>query len=543
MRSLIASRGQSSGLRPRLRGYHQFLGKSITLRSATPPVHVPFCHSSVSEVDDLLWTSHVSKRINLSIAIEDAVSTAQSKFQTGQQPDVAIVFVSSAYADQYERVVPLLREHLPSLKYVFGTSGFGVIGSSPEGPQEIEHAPAITVTLAKLPQTDVSVRHVTNENLPDGDAPPAQWSNLVGVPLGTAHLKYTNFVIVADITFTRLNELLGGLDFAFPEAEKIGGLASSGVMGDARAMWGWSSQQEGAEEGSGMFRTGAVVLALHGAVAFELVIAQGCRPLCGRVWSMQRLEGGNQLVAAVRDPRQGADAQVVPPLTALKADFAAMKISGSELSSVARNLALGLSPDDFEDIVRPEDLLIRGVGFDPSTGHMAIGDRPRVGARFMFMVRDREGAMQDLGRHCLALKRRSLEATLSLAPGAAPPSPFGMLVFSCNGRGTALYGEQHYDSRQLGQYVSAPCAGFMGNGEIGTVNSITHLHGFTCAVALLRSMPVSAVLPESTFSFGEAGGAASSGGGEGAMPPAAPGAQGAGVGDADPRPDEDAAGS
>lgn len=135
-------------------------------------------------------------------------------------------------------------------------------------------------------------------------------------------------------------------------------------------------------------------------------------------------------------------------------------------------------------------------------------------------VRDREGAQQDLTSHCLAYKRRELAAMLGgsslfgtsstdarsgSSGGAAPdqqqaqqlgkeqqqqqlpeqplhkPEPqsqqaqqpaqprqqrraFGMLLFSCNGRGTSLYNEPSWDSRTLAGYIPVPVSGFMCNG-------------------------------------------------------------------------------
>ncbi len=36
--------------------------------------------------------------------------------------DIAIVFVSAAFGNDFDRLVPLLRERLPALKHVFGCS-------------------------------------------------------------------------------------------------------------------------------------------------------------------------------------------------------------------------------------------------------------------------------------------------------------------------------------------------------------------------------------------------------------------------------------
>ena len=64
--------------------------------------------------------------------------------------------------------------------------------------------------------------------------------------------------------------------------------------------------------------------------------------------------------------------------------------------------------------------------------------------------------------------------------GDAGSAPAGALVFSCNGRGTAMFGPRDHDAamvqRELG---GAPAAGFFAAGEIGPVGGRSFLHGFT----------------------------------------------------------------
>jgi len=101
-------------------------------------------------------------------------------------------------------------------------------------------------------------------------------------------------------------------------------------------------------------------------------------------------------------------------------------------------------------------------------------------------VRDREGAQQDLTAHCLAYKRRELAAMLGGSSSSSDIQQqqsqeqpdqqqqqqqqqqrraFGMLLFSCNGRGMSLYDEPSWDSRTLAGFIPVPCSGFMCNGE------------------------------------------------------------------------------
>lgn len=157
------------------------------------------------------WSCCVSRRINLELAVEEAVAGALREAPQ-QQPELAIVFVSSAYTAEYSSVVEQLRAAVPSLTYIVGSSvrrwraharafalllllpaataasgrghthclplaacnplpqGYGVIGSTDEGPEEIEHAPALSITLACLPGVQLSITHVTPDALPDGGA-------------------------------------------------------------------------------------------------------------------------------------------------------------------------------------------------------------------------------------------------------------------------------------------------------------------------------------------------------------------------------------
>lgn len=143
----------------------------------------------------LQWSSYVSRRINLDLAVEEAVEEVLKDFQPETPATVAIVFLSSAFVGEYDQVVAELRKRLPSLKVVWGSTvsasrqrllavvfscavpfthhpcmlqGYGVIGTTAEGPEEIEHAPALSLALGHLPGVELSVTRVTASNLPDG---------------------------------------------------------------------------------------------------------------------------------------------------------------------------------------------------------------------------------------------------------------------------------------------------------------------------------------------------------------------------------------
>jgi small ligand-binding sensory domain FIST len=88
-------------------------------------------------------------------------------------------------------------------------------------------------------------------------------------------------------------------------------------------------------------------------------------------------------------------------------------------------------------------------------------------------ARDAESAHVDL-RSALDRRARAL---------ASPPA--GALVFACNGRGQAMFGEPGHDAGTVASALAgAPSAGFFAAGEIGPVGQECFLHGFTATVAL-----------------------------------------------------------
>ena len=61
----------------------------------------------------------------------------------------------------------------------------------------------------------------------------------------------------------------------------------------------------------------------------------------------------------------------------------------------------------------------------------------------------------------------------------------GALLFSCNGRGLAMFGAPDHDASTLERvFGGAPAAGFFAAGEIGPVGGESFLHGFTATVAI-----------------------------------------------------------
>jgi small ligand-binding sensory domain FIST len=131
------------------------------------------------------------------------------------------------------------------------------------------------------------------------------------------------------------------------------------------------------------------------------------------------------------------------------------------------------------DAGKPEyehgDFLVRGLlGADPQEGSIAVGASVSTGQVVRLHARDARSADRDL-RASLGLRRTALGGR----------RPAGALMFTCNGRGRAMFGVADHDSEALAAELGAvPTAGFFAAGEIGPVGGECFLHGFTATVAV-----------------------------------------------------------
>ncbi|MFP3386753.1 FIST N-terminal domain-containing protein, partial [Tritonibacter sp. SIMBA_163] len=71
------------------------------------------------------------------------------------------------------------------------------------------------------------------------------------------------------------NDLLEGLDFAYPNGKKVGGLASAMAMGMQTGLF----FETATEERVALVKEGIVGVALSGNIEMDTIVAQGCRPV------------------------------------------------------------------------------------------------------------------------------------------------------------------------------------------------------------------------------------------------------------------------
>lgn len=402
--------------------------------------------------NQIQWVNALSTNASLEKAIDEVVTKIKSKLTTN--PDIGIVFISSAFASDYPRLMPILLEKLP-LPCVIGCGGGGIVGMKNDyQPKEVEGYPALSLTVASLPDVEINPFYVTSQDLPDLDSPPNQWWDMIGVSME----KQPSFILLSDSFSTKINELLEGLDFAYPNTIKLGGLASASTMGVGSGLFYF----DGEDSDEYFFSQGTVGVALSGNIKVDSIVAQGCRPI-GDIF--QVTQGERNIIIEMTDNVGNTD----NPLKLLRQLIAQLSPEDQELAQYA--LFIGIVGDEFKLQLKPGDFLIRNlVGVDPKYGAIAVGDKIRTGQRVRFHLRDAKASADDLETLLTNYCNEKSDTASSV----------GALMFSCMGRGEGLYGKPNFDSQLFLDYVTdIPLAGFFCNGEIGQVGSTTFLHGYT----------------------------------------------------------------
>ncbi|MDP8953170.1 MAG: FIST C-terminal domain-containing protein [Actinomycetota bacterium] len=390
------------------------------------------------------WATAISRKTSFEDALLECAQGVRESLGPGPVT-LALAFVTPHFAEYYGRLHEVFQEVLGP-ETLLGCSAGGVIG----GGEEVERLPAVTLTAARLPDVTVRPFHVAGNALPDPDGPPDSWERLVGVK----RVEEPQFVLLADPFTARPEALLAGLDYAFPDSAKIGGLASGATSPGLNALF---LNEE-------VFDGGTVGVALNGNVVVDTVVAQGCKPI-GELMRVTKCE------ANVLYELDGRTA-----FSALKDVFLSLNERDRELMGVS--LFLGIVMDEFKEEPEAGDFLIRNLmGTDPESGAVAVGEYLQEGMRVRFHLRDAEASAQDL--HSVLAGYESSPPHKDAVSGA--------LLFSCLGRGEHLYKKPNFDTGVFKQHLGdVPVGGFFCNGEIGPVGGATFLHGYTSSFGLFR---------------------------------------------------------
>jgi small ligand-binding sensory domain FIST len=356
--------------------------------------------------------------------------------------DLAVAFYSPHHADAMPAIAERLQRELEP-RCLIGCQGEGVIGTD----REVENGPALSLWLANWGgQVELEAVHLTANTTPDGptlfgwpdalvDADPA---NAIMLLLGD---PYT--FPAAELFLPRVNEDYKGL--------RVHGGMASGMTGQGQTVL--FADGEPKDEG-------AVGVLLRGQVGLRSVVSQGCRPV------------GKPLVVTKAKDNMIFELGGRPPVFHLRDLLEQLPEADRQLFQNGPHL--GVAMTEYKDTFGRGDFLVRNLyAMDPSNGAIAITDRARAGQTVQFLIRDAASADEDFRE----LLHHSAEGRAA--------RPQSALLFTCNGRGSRLFGSPGHDAGAIAkEFGDIPCAGFFAAGELGPVGGSNYLHGFTASAVL-----------------------------------------------------------
>jgi small ligand-binding sensory domain FIST len=367
----------------------------------------------------------ISQHPDPAAAVGDVVGSVLE--QVGQQPDTAVLFTTAEHTDSIHEIVESVRTLLAPTVLI-GATAQAVIG----GTLEAEEGPAISLWAGRLGAVE-AVRLETI-SAPEGTA-------VVGMPDVAAHGPRTLLLLTEPRTFPA-SALMHAANRQYPDLQIVGGVASCSVRNHVIL-------------NDLVHDDGAVGVLLPGGLGERVVVSQGCRPV------------GEPLIVTAAVSNRITELGSRPATERLSETVDAANDAERELLS--RGLHIGLVVDEHASEFGRGDFLIRGVlGADHSSGSIRVGASTPVGSTVQFQIRDAAAANEDL------------REMLAFADADAA------LMFTCNGRGSRLFGAPDHDATLVAAAVNnGPVAGMFCAGEFGPIRGENHIHGFTASMLLL----------------------------------------------------------
>jgi small ligand-binding sensory domain FIST len=363
-------------------------------------------------------------------------ATGAAGMLNGAEADIALVFASGGNLSAPEVILDGVHTVLAP-KALVGCGAGGVLGAG----RELESGTATAVWAAALEDRgEVKPFHATAVDEGSGVA-------LEGLP----ELDGATAVIILSDPYTfPTDAALSYYAQKHPAVPVLGGLASSHDEEAGGALFFGEQAQ----------LSGAVGVSLEGVEVFPCV-SQGAAPL-GREVTITSAERNVIHELAGRPALQTVERIIA-------------ELGPRERALVAGGLLIGIVIDGGKPEYEQGDFLVRGVlGADPDSGSLVVGASVSEGQVVRLHARDARSADEDL--------RRALRLHTEAMAGAPPA---GALLFSCNGRGRAMFGAPDHDALAVErEFAGAPAAGFFAAGEIGPVGGRSFLHGFTATLAV-----------------------------------------------------------
>ncbi len=383
------------------------------------------------------FASSVTACENVEPACRELLAPLDSRVTPGAV-DLALLFVTGHFVEEFEKVVERVSERLPNAVLI-GCTAEGAIGSD----KELERVPAMSLLAGSMPGVLIHPFHLRQAQV-EAAQTQHDWERIVAA----APESRPAFIAFADPFSIAVHTVIEQLNEFYPGAPLVGGMASAARQ----------PRQNRLLLNGELFDEGMIGVALSGRINLRTVVSQGCRPI------------GAPFIITKGDRNVVHELGGRPALEQLQNTLAGLSPEDGELAR--QSLFVGRVIDEYKGQFTRGDFLIHNIlGADRKSGAIGIAGLAKTGATVQFHVRDAQSADEDL------------RAILATHVGSTVR---GAMLFGCNGRGTHMWPEAGHDVGVVRELLgNIPVAGFFCAGEFGPVGGKNFVHGFTASIALL----------------------------------------------------------
>jgi small ligand-binding sensory domain FIST len=374
----------------------------------------------------------------------EAVAEALCADLNSRNADLAVVFLSHHHGPEFSQVCEELHKRLNARNLI------GCTGESIAGPtEEVEGRPAAVLWCAKLPNTRI-IPFVIDQGDLARMTEPQDWHDHLGV----VPSDDPDFIVLPEPYSIRCDAAVAALSAVYEGANIVGGVVS-GANGPG---------QNAMILGDLVLKRGMVGVSICGDTKLQPIVSQGCRPI------------GKRFVVTKARQNWILELGGQPAFHALKQMFDTAAPADRML--IKGGLHIGVVIDELNKAPGVGDFLIRNLLKGTEKEGLETDTIIKPGKTVQFHVRDAEAADEELRTLVLAHHLCDSES-------AADSGPAGVLMFSCNGRGSRMFGRAGHDVDVLNElWPRCSVAGFFAQGEFGPVGGQTFLHSFTCSLAM-----------------------------------------------------------
>jgi len=392
-------------------------------------------------------------------SLDKAVEEVCFKLKNSSNADIAIVLISSNFASDYPRLLPLLKRKL-KYKLLIGSGVGGVVGLSKNNSlQENFNVPSLSITLLKLPNSNIIPFHIPEDANIDMDNPSKVWKNsMKDYNKIDNSINCCSAIMFVDPSMRIVDELIGSFDFSFPNSNLIGGIATYHPFSYGSLFYG------------DKLCGGAAGFLINGEWEIETLVTKGVKPL-GPILEVHSVQ--KNLIYKVKENNK-----LVSPVEFLQKLIGELSLNERDL--LQQSLFLGVENKNMK-ITNKGKLLYDGtfvvrdlLGIDLTNGALAIADKLTVGQKVQFQARDIDISQKEIEIGIQNLLQKNCE------------KPILTILLSCIGRSKSGSGKNYGDLQSINNLLgSIPLCGGFFQGEIGQINGNSHLHSYSSCWGLL----------------------------------------------------------